>query len=173
MEVAPNRASKVGPTDVLRRYRADRFSRPAPAPFLALREIEGIFVDAVPTDWSWVVASPLIPFGVAESVELVVSAADRSEGRRLVEGVRQTWAGAPDVAVTEDARRLRAQRFYQRACLKVHAVIAGRLFETADGGFTEWTERLLHDRRERILISGAGLDLPALAFHQHAGTGVR
>lgn len=33
-----------------------------------------------------------------------------------------------------------------------------------DGGFTDWTQRLLSDRKERLLTSGTGLELLALAF---------
>ena len=54
--------------------------------------------------------------------------------------------------------RLGGQRYYTRACFKVNSKVGDRRFEVADGGFTDWTERLLDDRRERLLISGAGLD---------------
>jgi len=41
-------------------------------------------------------------------------------------------------------------------------VTPGGKVEFVDGGFTDWIERLLGDRHERLLISGAGLDRPAL-----------
>ena len=31
--------------------------------------------------------------------------------------------------------------------------------EIADGGFTDWTQRLSHNAKERLLISGMGLEL--------------
>ncbi len=68
--------------------------------------------------------------------------------------------------MTEDQRRLAGQRYYRRACFKMNAVIGSETFEIADGGFTAWTEHLLQDRRERLLISGAGLDRPTLAIDE-------
>jgi len=32
-------------------------------------------------------------------------------------------------------------------------------WEIADGGFVDWTQRLLGNRKERLLISGFGLEL--------------
>ena len=104
----------------------------------------------------------------AESVEFVLSTADTSAGRRLFENVRQRCDGSKDVLVSEDRRRISEQRYYRRACFKVNAVIGRELIEIADGGFTDWTERLLGDRHERLLISGAGLDRPALALREVA-----
>lgn len=278
LAIAAERASRVRPSDVLTRYREDRFSRPGTAPFLGLREIESLFVSAVPETWSWVVSSPLIPFGthvalggisqdwvvatvranevaadptvalgleaadrrrdsssrrtrepdrlatiqrivrgqlykspkafshfsifalatagrsqpreqfdvaaleehlavfiaalspVAASVEIVLSTVDTHPGLDLVESVRSRWSDREDITISEDRERLPRQRYYRRACFKVNAVIGTETLEVADGGFTDWTERTLEDQHERLLISGAGLDRPALALHprQHA-----
>jgi hypothetical protein len=270
LEVASARASRVAPVDVHRRYRSDRFSRPAPASFHALREIEELFIGAVPADTNWVIASPLAPFGVhsalgdvsqdwvvatvrpnevaadptvalaleaasirantrlrrrelvqrlatiqrvtraqlyespdtfahfsifglvtagrswssntfdvesllehltvyehalsrmAESIEIVLSIPDDPAGARLRTAVAERWADSGSVSVSVDPARLPSQRYYRRGCFKVHAIGGGRRSEVADGGFTDWTERLLDDRHERLLISGAGLDRPAL-----------
>jgi hypothetical protein len=101
---------------------------------------------------------------VSDAVELVVSAGDDRLGRELLDAVRERWQADPKVGVSEDPRRLARQRYYRKACFKVHATIGGERIEIADGGFTDWMIRLLHDRHERLLISGAGLDLPALAL---------
>jgi hypothetical protein len=270
LEVASARASHIAPLDVHRRYRSDRFSRPAPTPFEALRKIEELFIGAVHADTTWVVASPLAPFGVhaalgqvtqdwvvstvrpneaaadptvalaleaasvranttlrrgelvqqfatiqrvtraqlyespdtfahfsifglvtagrswssntfdvesllehltvyehalsrvAESIEIVLSLPDDPGGARLRNAVAERWPDSGTVSVSLDPARLLSQRYYRRGCFKVHAIGGGRRFEVADGGFTDWTERLLDDRHERLLISGAGLDRPAL-----------
>jgi hypothetical protein len=65
---------------------------------------------------------------------------------------------AAEVSVIDDPDRLAGQPYYTRACFKVHANLRGMRAEIADGGFTDWTERLLADRKERLMISGAGLD---------------
>lgn len=105
---------------------------------------------------------------VAASIEIVLSTREGPSGRRLLEGVRERWHDS--VRVTEDAQRLPAQRYYRRACFKVNATIGTEALEIADGGFTDWTERLLGDRRERLLISGAGLDRPALALEARSSS---
>jgi hypothetical protein len=279
MAVTRDRASRVTASNVLARYRSDRFSRPGTAPFLDLREIEDLFISAVSEVWDWVVPSPLVPFGthvtlgdisqnwvvttirpsevaadptvalaleaatarsdssirrtaaaqrlatiqrvvraqlykspeafshftifalasagrsqpgehfdveamdehlavyvaalsqVAGSVEIVLSTADTPPGRKLVDSVRHRWRGDAEVLVSEDRRRLPKQQYYRRACFKINAVIGTETLEIADGGFTDWTERLLDDRRERLLISGAGLDRPALALHPRSDSG--
>jgi hypothetical protein len=102
---------------------------------------------------------------VAESVEIVLSTADTRPAAELIESVRQQWQGRTDVTVREDRERLPHQRYYRRACFKINAVIGSETLEIADGGFTDWTERVLDDRHERLLISGAGLDRPALALN--------
>ena len=52
------------------------------------------------------------------------------------------------------------QEYYRRLQFKV--VIPGfgaQELEIADGGFTDWTQRLSGNRKERLLISGMGLEL--------------
>jgi hypothetical protein len=272
LAVAERRAARVEPAGVLRRYRSDRFSRPGSVPFAQLREVEDLFLGAVPEGWEWVVPSPLVPFGthaalgdisqdwvvtatrpnevaadptvslaleaavarrdsstrrvaeprrlatvqriiraqlyasprafahfsifalatagrgqpderfehealaehlaiyvaalsrVSQAVELVLSTGDDQSGRKLIETVRDRWQADPNVGVSEDPGRLPGQRYYRKACFKVHATMGGERIEIADGGFTDWMSRLLGDRRERLLISGAGLDRPALVL---------
>jgi hypothetical protein len=101
--------------------------------------------------------------GIADRVELVLSTDETSVGRRLRDGIHERWASS-FVTVSDDAERLGGQRYYRRACFKMHALTHRGRVEFVDGGFTDWTERLLGDRHERLLISGAGLDRPALVF---------
>jgi hypothetical protein len=99
--------------------------------------------------------------GIADRVELVLSTPDSSVGRRLRDGIHERRASS-FVTVSDDTERLGGQRYYRRACFKIHAITPRGRVEFVDGGFTDWTERLLGDRHERLLISGAGLDRPAL-----------
>jgi hypothetical protein len=59
---------------------------------------------------------------------------------------------AVDVAVDED--RDRGRSYYTDVCFDVRAGDVSLV----DGGFVDWTQRLLSDRKERLLISGAGLE---------------
>ncbi len=52
------------------------------------------------------------------------------------------------------------QSYYQRLQFKIVVPAPdGRDLEIADGGFTDWTQRLSGNRKERLLISGMGLEL--------------
>jgi hypothetical protein len=115
----------------------------------ALGEHLGVYVDAMT--------------GIADRVELVLSTAETSVGRRLRDGIHDRWTSS-FVTVSDDSERLGAQRYYRRACFKIQAVTRREKVEVVDGGFTDWTDQLLGDRHERLLISGAGLDRPALTL---------
>jgi hypothetical protein len=269
MAVAAERAYRVAASEVLSRYRSDRFSRPGTAPFLRLRKVEDVFIQAVPNAWQWISVSPLVPFGthhvlgditqdwvvstvrpnevaadatdglaleaatrrrstsvrrasdpqrlvalqrvtraqryseedafahftmfalvtagrskrhegfdpevlvehllvhvdalsrMVDRIEVVLSPTDNAPGRNLADRVRRSL-NHRQVQVTLADRRLAQQRYYTRACFKINVTLGGTSFEVCDGGFTDWTERLLNDRRERLCISAAGLDRLAL-----------
>lgn len=59
----------------------------------------------------------------------------------------------PGVAVDEDPSRERARGYYERGAIRIEAEAGGDWQEVGDGGFTEWTARLLNDAKERCLIS--------------------
>jgi hypothetical protein len=99
---------------------------------------------------------------IAESIEFVLSLPDDPGGAGLRNAVAERWADSEAVSVSVAPARLPSQRYYRRGCFKVYAIGGGRRSEVADGGYTDWTARLLDDRHERLLISGAGLDRPAL-----------
>jgi hypothetical protein len=101
---------------------------------------------------------------LATSVEIVLSTTANAPGRDVTSHVRLRFEGHDNVMVTEDPERLASQRYYSRACFKVNVTVGDSTFEAGDGGFTDWTERLLDDRRERLLISAAGLDRFALTL---------
>ena len=53
--------------------------------------------------------------------------------------------------------RLEGLGYYTGLCLRVSpAAPDGSRYPIADGGFTDWTARLLQDRKERLLTSGIG-----------------
>jgi hypothetical protein len=51
-----------------------------------------------------------------------------------------------------------ANDYYKGIQFKLYANAGGRVWEIADGGFVDWTQRLLENRKERLLISGFGLE---------------
>lgn len=96
----------------------------------------------------------------APGLEVAVTALDR---RDHAEAVRAALAAEfPDVPVRDAPERQQARSYYVRACF--HVLVSpprgGRL-ALVDGGLVDWAGRLLADRRERLAISGVGLDLLA------------
>ena len=87
----------------------------------------------------------------------------------LSERIRDTVLPAldplpPGVAVDEDPSRERARGYYQRGAIRIEAEADGDWQEVGDGGFTDWTARLLNDAKERCLISCVATErLAALA----------
>jgi hypothetical protein len=57
------------------------------------------------------------------------------------------------VAVEEDASRQRARGYYGHGAIRIDAEVDGDWQEVGDGGFTDWTARLLNDAKERCFIS--------------------
>jgi hypothetical protein len=76
----------------------------------------------------------------------------------LLEHTRAALAAAPGINVLEDPDRTTGRGYYTQLCYKVYATIAGRTMEVADGGFVDWTQQLTGSRKERLLISGFGVD---------------
>ncbi|GAA4737338.1 hypothetical protein [Phytohabitans rumicis] len=101
----------------------------------------------------------------AEHLQAVTSGVRRATDRRpevrltvlqerfapVAAAVREALAG---VHVTDDPDRSSGRGYYTGLCFKVF--VAG--VEVGDGGFTDWTQRLLGNRKERLIISGVGVD---------------
>lgn len=64
----------------------------------------------------------------------------------------------PDVAVSAAPDRAVGRDYYSGLCFTVTADFGAGLEEVGDGGFTPWTARLLGNAKERLLISGIGVD---------------
>jgi hypothetical protein len=48
--------------------------------------------------------------------------------------------------------------------LRAHATFGDQTLEVADGGAVDWTRKLLADAKERLFISGIGIDRVALSL---------
>jgi hypothetical protein len=73
----------------------------------------------------------------------------------VVDHVTAALAEVVGVRVVLDPDRESGRGYYSGLCFKVHAGDDG---EVGDGGFTDWTARLLGNGKERLLISGYGVD---------------
>ena len=96
-------------------------------------------------------------------------------GRRIAAATTEDLAvTAPSADVVVDDKRAGGRGYYRDLCFKVNAlvdggsavdgtvvdgtVVDGTVEEVGDGGFTDWTARLLSDGKERLLITGYGTD---------------
>jgi hypothetical protein len=64
-----------------------------------------------------------------------------------------------DVAVALDPTRTAGRGYYRTACFGIQSSSAeGEKSHFCDGGCVDWTQRLLSDAKERLVISGIGSD---------------
>lgn len=80
----------------------------------------------------------------------------------LLRDVAGTLAGN-GIDVLSDHERAAGHGYYPSVCFKVHARFGESMIEVGDGGLVPWTQRLLGNSKERLLIGGIGLD--RLAIH--------
>lgn len=67
-------------------------------------------------------------------------------------------AGARFAEVVDAPGRSSGRGYYTGLCFKVQADFGAGELEVGDGGFVDWTGKLLGNRKERLLISGYGID---------------
>jgi hypothetical protein len=81
-------------------------------------------------------------------------------GPRIADAVTAELADQADQAATilMDHTRQAGRGYYRDVCFKVNINDGGKTAEIGDGGFTNWTAKLLANQKERLLISGYGLD---------------
>jgi len=66
-------------------------------------------------------------------------------------------AELPEAQLRFNFARLEGLAYYGGLCLRISPVVPdGQRYPIVDGGFTDWTARLLGDRKERLLTSGIG-----------------
>lgn len=78
--------------------------------------------------------------------------------RPVIEWIRGDLAALPGIAVIEDPDRTTGRGYYTGMCFKVHAGVDDHHLEVADGGFVDWSQLLTGNRKERLLISGFGVE---------------
>jgi len=100
---------------------------------------------------------------LAESGVAVERFAERVESARLLELVRERVYAPlqeqfPEARLGFRVGRLAGIGYYNGLLLNIDAERDGRSLSVADGGSTDWTQRLLSDRAERLFTSGIGLE---------------
>ena len=71
----------------------------------------------------------------------------------------------PEARFQFNLARLEALGYYRGLCLRISPVAPdGKRHPVIDGGFTDWTARLLQDRKERCLASGIGTEFACTRY---------
>jgi hypothetical protein len=78
-------------------------------------------------------------------------------GLAVAGAISESLAGAPVDVVVDDDRQA-GRGYYRELCFKINVMAGTTWTEVGDGGFTDWTARLTASNKERLLISGLGVD---------------
>ena len=71
----------------------------------------------------------------------------------------------PEASFRFNLARLEGLAYYRGLCLRVSPLAPdGNRYPAADGGFTDWTARLLQDRKERLLATGIGVEFACTRY---------
>ncbi len=108
------------------------------------------------------VAAALAAVGFAQ-VQLVLTPLTPA-GQAIAVAVGALLAASP-VEVAVDIDREASRGYYRELCFKINVMSSAEWSEVGDGGFTDWTVQLTASNKERLLISGVGIDrVAALGF---------
>ena len=87
-------------------------------------------------------------------------------GNPLIDRLFETLLPAMDGVEMTIEDQPAANDYYKGVQFKIYLDAGGRSWEMADGGFVDWTQRLLENRKERLLISGFGLEWMYKILHE-------
>jgi len=100
-----------------------------------------------------------VPFG---AIQLALTPLTPT-GEGIATAVRSLLAAAAvQVDVVLDTTREAGRGYYRELCFKINVWADGEWAEVGDGGFTDWVARLMASSKERLLISGIGIDRVAM-----------
>ncbi len=94
---------------------------------------------------------------------LRVTLTDLEHGRRIhtlsEQVLKPLMANQPGILCELDPDREAGRGYYAEVCFHIYATnVTGTELELIDGGFTTWTQQLLSNSKERLLISGLGTE---------------
>jgi hypothetical protein len=85
------------------------------------------------------------------------------DGRTGVGAAARAAAADAAIDVVDEPDRERGRRYYRGVCFQMYARLGDGNESIADGGFVDWIARLTASRKERLCISGVGLERLTLA----------
>lgn len=102
----------------------------------------------------------------ADSVRIALTDFTAGSLARVCDQVRDALSDLRQVDVVDRPDREDGRGYYQGFCFKTFATFREHELEIADGGLVDWTAQLLQDRKERLFISGLGVDRLAVLFRE-------
>jgi hypothetical protein len=135
---APGVVDAVSPASLVRAHFRNPLVRPSTLDPRALRACERQLNELLPDGYERIDLAPVTPFG----------------GAHVLGSTPQDWVVSAVRFGLEPGRQGGEPGYYVRTCFGLWSGEAN----LADGGFTDWSARLLGDRKERVLTSGIGLD---------------
>ena len=97
--------------------------------------------------------------GTTIALRVAVSDFGSEAPRPMVQSgvVEKLHSGHKNVRVGVDQDRKQGRGYYSQLCFKIFATPSkGRENELVDGGDVDWTQKLLNNAKERLIISGCG-----------------
>lgn len=83
---------------------------------------------------------------------------DYDSSERLAEQVKEFVVSKHADIVVDVIKPDKEIDYYKGIQYKVDIKVRGKTFEIADGGFVDWTQQLLQNKKERMLSTGIGFD---------------
>ena len=117
------------------------------------------------TEHLGIMAAGLAAAGLAPAQLALTPLSATGEG--IAEAVRSEFDRA-GTEVVMDRERQAGRGYYRDLCFKIEVRGEGTSHELGDGGFTDWAARLTASNKERLLISGLGIDRLAWLMAGHA-----
>jgi hypothetical protein len=104
----------------------------------------------------------------AGAIRVALTAFDETRYDVLQARVLEPLSAAhPEPILTFDRQRTSGRGYYVGAGFQIYVRdLAGTEYFIVDGGFTDWTQQLLSNRKERLLTSGMGSERFLFCFFQ-------
>lgn len=172
LEVYHRRSSRLTPAAVLKQYRENRFVRPAQISSVESGEFDRLAFSLLPEGFEILELSPVSPLAscsVLATVDQNNVVSDAFDGGRAEVLEQRIMAPLrprhPEATFELDEERQTGRGYYRWAAFQVNVKDPeGHEWFLIDGGFTDWTEKLMSDRKEKLLISGMGTERFLVCF---------
>lgn len=128
----------------------------------AIRNQLGLDLPQRTPDLKEISTHSILKHGIAENIERL-----RKVGNEIFGQLIKSF---PHLAFLFEMNRLEGIGYYQNFCFKIEARnLEGETYQLADGGFTDWTQVLLSNQKERLLTSGLGTEFMMRMFREKEG----